>query len=171
MPPRAGLKSWRLRGLKQALREAADRGATDLYFPTGQMMPRIENWVPEEMFDRPEHAGGARSRDDADRNAREWVEFNADDMGDEYKQRAVMQNYEDRLPKEWGPYLKKFGAKIERSPMKSLNDEAPATAQRIRFTPELLAEVLRGQKLYQLAGGGSLLALLMAAQEDEQPTL
>ena len=35
LPPRAGLKTWRLRGLKRALREAADRGMNDLYLPTG----------------------------------------------------------------------------------------------------------------------------------------
>jgi hypothetical protein len=168
LPPRAGSKSWRLRGLKMALREAADRGATDVYFPTGDMMPRIEGWAPEDVFDRPEDYGGWRSMDEADRNARAMTEQMADDTGDEYKQLAVMRNYDERLPKEFLPYLKKFGATLERAPMRSLNDDAQATAMRIRFTPELLAEVLRGQKLYQLGGGAALLGLLAASQE-EQP--
>lgn len=169
LPPRAGLKSWRLRGLKMALREAADRGATDLYFPTGQMMPRIENWVPDEGgFDPTD----LRSRDVVDKDLVRMAEGFQDDNLNDASFSAVMRNYEERLPKEWEKYLKKYGATIERSPMlpKGGNAEHAATAQRIRFTPELLAEVLRGQKLYQLAGGAGLLGLLLANQQ-EQPQL
>ena len=176
LPPRAGLKSWRLRGLKMALREAADRGHNDLYLPTGDMMPRIEGWVDEEMFD-PELAnlpedprdygyksGRKVSREMLDANAAEGAQEITDSAD------AIMRNYEERLPKELEKYLKQFGAKVEDDMMLPATGKKKEgrTAKRVKFTPELLAEVLRGQKLYQIAGGGSLLALLSQMQEAEQ---
>lgn len=85
----------------------------------------------------------------------------------------IMENYETRLPKEIEKYLKKHGAKIEDDkmlPTGAKTQEHAATGKRIRFTPELLAEILRGQELYQILGGAGLLGLA-ASQGEEQPQL
>jgi hypothetical protein len=178
MPPRAGTKSWRLRGLKMALREAADRGATDLYLPTGQMLPRIEQWLPDfddmTVVDRRE-PGIARRVEKPERDLQDQVAASMtsdSDMADEYSWNEVMQNYQTRLPKEVEKYLKKFGAKIEEDRVlpKTGDKSQAATARRIRFTPQLLAEILRGQELYQILGGAGLLGLA-ASQGEEQPQL
>jgi len=181
LPPRAGLKSWRLRGLKMALREAADRGHNDLYLPTGDMMPRIEGWADEEMFDPelvnlpedPRDYGYSRTRG---RNvSREMLDANAAEGAQEMTESAdaIMKNYEERLPKELDKYLKQFGAKVEDDmlyPATKGQKKQGRSAKRVKFTPELLAEILRGQKLYQLGGGAALLGALAAGQE-EQPSL
>jgi len=93
-------------------------------------------------------------------------------MADEYSWNEVMQNYQTRLPKEVEKYLKKFGAKIEEDRVlpKTGDKSQAATARRIRFTPQLLAEILRGQELYQILGGAGLLGLA-ASQGEEQPQL
>jgi hypothetical protein len=175
LPPRPGTKSWRLRALKRALREAADRDANDLYFPTGEMMPAIEKWAGE--------LGGFEDMpyDKRDKFLAERAVEVGEDMinepGDPNVMAMVMANYQNRLPKEWGPYLKKFGATIEEDQLlpkgvkaKDLPGGRGPKARRIRFTPELLAEVLRGQKLYQLAPAAALLPLMMGEQQDEEPT-
>lgn len=172
--PRAGTKSWRLRGLKMALREAADRGYNDLYLPAGRMLPRIENWG-EGSYDggygpKSRASGGFTARDRQDMSTASFL--TSDDGEFDASFPKIMENYETRLPKEIEKYLKKHKAVIEDDRLLPTTGDKThaATGKRIRFTPELLSEILRGQELYQILGGAGLLGLA-ASQGEEQPQL